>query len=221
VDGSSPRAGLLQAGDGNFYGTTTAGGTYGGGTVFKITPGGTLTTLYSFCVKAGCPVYPWAALVQGTDGNLYGTTSSGGANPDGVIFTMTLAGKLTVLHSFDGSDGGAPYAKPIQATNGIFYGTTAEGGVSNHGVVYSFSMGLGPFVTFVRDSGKVGWRVEILGQGFTGTTAVSFNGTSAAFNVISDTYLTATVPDGATTGPVTVTTPKGVLKSNVPFRVIE
>jgi uncharacterized repeat protein (TIGR03803 family) len=222
VDGRSPRAGLLQAGDGNFYGTTTGGGTYGGGTVFKITPGGTLTTLHSFCVQAGCPVYPWAALTQGTDGNLYGTTSAGGANPDGVIFTITLAGKLTVLYSFDGSDGAEPYAKPIQATNGIFYGTAAAGGsVHNYGVVYSFSIGLGPFVTFVRDSGKVGWRAEILGQGFTGTTAVSFNGTSAAFNVISDTYLTATVPDGATTGPVTVTTPKGVLKSNVPFRVIE
>jgi uncharacterized repeat protein (TIGR03803 family) len=130
-----------------------------------------------------------------------------------------LAGKLTVLHRFDGSDGGAPYAKPIQATNGIFYGTTAEGGVSNHGMVYSFSMGFGPFVTFVLNSGKVGAKVEILGQGFTGTTGASFNGTAANFVVHSDTYLTATVPQGATTGFVTVTTPGGTLQSNVVFRV--
>jgi hypothetical protein len=74
-------------------------------------------------------------------------------------------------------------------------------------------------VNFVRGSGKVGWRVEILGQGFTGTTGVSFNGTAANFVVQSDTYLTATIPQGATTGFVSVTTPGGTLQSNVVFRV--
>jgi len=72
----------------------------------------------------------------------------------------------------------------------------------------------------VRNSGKVGATVEILGQGFNGTTGVSFNGTPATFSVKSDTYLTATVPGGATTGFVAVSTPSGTLKSNVPFRVI-
>ena len=83
------------------------------------------------------------------------------------------------------------------------------------------SMGLGPFVSFVgpQFSGKVGKTIEILGQGFTGTTKVSFHGIAATFAVVSDTYLTATVPAGATTGSVTVTTPGGTLTSNRVFRV--
>ena len=80
-------------------------------------------------------------------------------------------------------------------------------------------MGLGPFVALVRNSGKVGQTGGILGQGFTGTTDVSINGTPATFTVVSDTYLQATVPAGATSGSVTVTTPTGVLTSNVPFTV--
>jgi uncharacterized protein (TIGR03437 family) len=81
-------------------------------------------------------------------------------------------------------------------------------------------MGLGPFVAFVHDSGKAGQTGGILGQGFTGTTRVSFNGTPATFTVVSDTLIKATVPAGATTGYVTVATPSGPLTSNVPFNVI-
>ena len=115
----------------------------------------------------------------------------------------------------------------IQDTDGNFYGTTGLGGDSSAcspayegcGTAYKLSMGLGPFVTFVLNSGKVGAKVEILGQGFTGTTGVSFNGTAASYVVQSDTYLTSTVPQGAATGLVTVTTPGGTLQSNVVFRV--
>jgi hypothetical protein len=80
-------------------------------------------------------------------------------------------------------------------------------------------MGLAPFVTFLTSTGQVGKTVQILGQGFTGTTAVSFNGTPSAFTIKSDTYITATVPAGATTGVVSVTTPGGTLTSNVVYRV--
>jgi hypothetical protein len=80
-------------------------------------------------------------------------------------------------------------------------------------------MGLPPFVSLAPPAGKVGRRIEFLGQGFTGTTAVSFNGVAANFKVVSDTFLTAHVPSGATTGFVTVTTPGGTLKSNREFRV--
>jgi large repetitive protein len=80
-------------------------------------------------------------------------------------------------------------------------------------------VGLGPFVSFVHGTAKVGKIVEILGQGLSGTTSVSFNGTKAVFKVKSDTFVKATVPPGATTGPVTVTTPGGTLTSNLPFRV--
>ncbi len=229
-DGKYPApAPLVQATDGDLYGATSFGGAScsgdyrGCGTVFKITVGGELTTLYSFCTQTNCPdgTNPIGGVVRGTDGNFYGTALSGGANQYcGTLFKITPEGTLTTLHSFDGDDGTGPYAGLIQATNGNFYGTTFSGGGGGGGTVFGLSVGLGPFVTFVRDSGKVDWTAEILGQGFTGTTGVSFNGTAAAgFTVKRDTYLTAIVPDGATTGSLTVTTPGGVLTSNVPYRV--
>ncbi|HXM19949.1 MAG TPA: IPT/TIG domain-containing protein [Terriglobales bacterium] len=102
---------------------------------------------------------------------------------------------------------------------GKIYGMAGNGGTHKWGVVYSFDVGLGPFVSLVSTTGKVGITIEVLGQGFTGTTAVSFNGTAATFTVVSDTYLKTTVPSGATTGFVTVTTPGGTLTSNKEFRV--
>jgi uncharacterized repeat protein (TIGR03803 family) len=218
TDGYSLVGGVVQATDGNLYGTTSAGGTHGEGTVFKLAPSGALTTLYSFSGTDGAQ--PWGRLVQATDGNFYGTTYGGGANGDGTVFEMTPAGKLTTLHNFDGTDGAEINSGLSQATNGTFYGITAGGGASGDGTIFSLSVGLGPFVSFIRNSGKVGLKtVEILGQGFTGTTDVSFNGTHATFTVVSDTYLTATVPAGATTGKINVTTPSGTLTSNQNFRV--
>jgi hypothetical protein len=86
-------------------------------------------------------------------------------------------------------------------------------------VFYSWNSRLPAFVNILPDSGKVGKTIEFLGQGFKGTKSVSFNGTAASFKVISNTYLTAVVPKGATTGFLTVTTPKGKLTSNKKFRV--
>jgi uncharacterized repeat protein (TIGR03803 family) len=224
ADGVEPVAGLIQAADGNLYGTTSQGGANGHGTEFKVTPRGKLTVVYSFCAQTNCAdgADPWAGLVQATDGNFYGATSNGGANGYGTIFQITSDGVLTTLHSFDGTDGADCWGAMVQATQGEFYGTTQSGGNSwEDGTVFSLSMGLGPFVAFVRDSGKVAQKAQILGQGFTGTTGVSFNGTPANFTVRRDTYLVATVPQGATTGYVTVTTPSGTLQSNVKFRVLK
>ncbi|HUY12003.1 MAG TPA: choice-of-anchor tandem repeat GloVer-containing protein [Terriglobia bacterium] len=136
-DGEAPQGGLVQAANGNFYGTTVEGGTDGDGTIFKITPSGTLTTLYSFCSQSGCTdgAFPYARLVQATDGNFYGTTFGGGANSScspngcGTIFKITPSGTLTTLHSFDSTDGAFPYAGLVQATDGNFYGS-AEGGAN-------------------------------------------------------------------------------------------
>ncbi len=109
-----------------------------------------------------------------------------------------------------------------QHTDGTFFGTTGKGGSYNYGTDYSLNMGLGPFITFVQRTGRVGQTAQILGQGLTGTTAVSFNGIAAtSFNVVTDTFMTAVVPSGATTGAVVVTTPGGTLTSNKNFRVIQ
>ncbi|MFZ0953174.1 MAG: choice-of-anchor tandem repeat GloVer-containing protein, partial [Candidatus Sulfotelmatobacter sp.] len=226
TDGYGSLSGLVQGPNGNFYGTAYYGGVncdpLGCGTVFKIAPGGTLRTLHTFNDTVGTD--PYAGLVGATDGNLYGTTTYGGANANGTIFKITPSGTLTTLHSFDGTDGTevgslAPVAL-IQATDGNFYGVIGGGGAYGDGTVYRLSTGLGPFVSFLRSLGTVGRTAQILGQGFTGTTSVSFNGTPAAFTVESDTYLTAVVPAGASTGVVTVTTPGGTLTSNKTFRVV-
>jgi uncharacterized repeat protein (TIGR03803 family) len=227
---------LVQTTDGNFYGTDSTGGANEYGRVFKITSRGALTTLYSFCSQSDCAdgYYPSGGVTQATDGNLYGVTSGGGdpncvvngAGGCGTIFQLTPAGTLTTLHSFDQSDGIVPLGPFLQATNGTLYGTTDQGGditcslKTGCGTIFSIDMGLSPFVSFVHGAGKVGQTGQILGQGFTGSTAVFFNGIPASFAVKSDTYLTATVPAGATTGYVTVTTPSGTLTSNVPFHVI-
>src|SRR5579871_2218755 len=105
TDGNTPTAGLAQGSDGNFYGTTAGGGANGGGTVFKITPSGALTTLYSFCSVGVYPfcedgLFPQATLVLATDGTFYGTTEGGGASHVGTVFKISPSGELTTLYSF-------------------------------------------------------------------------------------------------------------------------
>jgi uncharacterized repeat protein (TIGR03803 family) len=230
VDGWSPSAGLVQADDGNFYGTTAIGGYGGSGTVFKITPTGTLTTLYYFCYAlTNCVdgATPRAALIQATDGNFYGTTVAGGTgstkfcNGCGTAFQLTPSGTLTSLHSFQAADGGVePSSAMVQGTDGNLYGlavATIPGDSS--GAIYKISLGLAPFVKTLPLAAHKGTRIFILGTDLTGATSVTFNGTAAAFTVVSATEITATVPAGGTSGTVQVVTPGGTLSSNVPFRV--
>jgi uncharacterized repeat protein (TIGR03803 family) len=140
-DGTGPYASLVQGTDGNLYGITNGGGTNGYGTVFRVTPVGVLTTLYSFCAQPNCidGGLPYGGLVLGTDGNLYGTTYLGGGldkdcgyrHPGGcgTVFKITLGGVLTTLHRFAGypTDGDAPTDALVQGTDGNFYGTAAGG----------------------------------------------------------------------------------------------
>jgi len=289
TDGSLPIGNLVQGSDGNFYGTTAYGGSYGEGTVFKVSSTGRFTSLYSFCSQGTfCPDgwQPYAGLIQGTDRNFYGTTFGGGVNDQGTLFKISSTGTLSTLHAFDYTDGAVPYAHLVQATdhhfygttgyggtgtsctdgcgtiysfvvnsegtggtlttlhdfdetdganpygglvqstNGDFYGTTGYGGTSANctggcGTFFSLSMGLASFVETNPTSGKVGTKVVILGNNLKGTTAVSFNGTAAEFKVVSDAEIRTSVPTGATTGYVTVTTPTKKLKSNVKFRVTQ
>ncbi len=140
VDGKEPEAGLVLASDGNFYGTTSLGGTHRVGNVFRITPSGVLTNMYSFTGGADGET-PYSGLVQGTDSNFYGTTFSGGTNRTfGTIFKITPSGALTKLYSFTGgADGAAPAAGLVQGSDGDFYGTTTTGGPYYHGTVFKIT----------------------------------------------------------------------------------
>jgi len=172
TNGALPHAGLVQGSDGDFYGTTSFGGAFGGasgnGTVFKITPGGLLTTLVSFNGMNGAS--PAAELVEGADGKFYGTTSDGGLYTNqflgigyGTIFRMTPAGALTTLISFNGTNGGAPEAPLTIGADGNFYGNTRlqVGGLATN----IFGQGPGTFFSLTPDG--------------TLTTQLSFDGTNS------------------------------------------
>jgi len=225
-DGSFPTSNLIQASDLTFYGTTGYGGAGSGvgGTAFKTTLDGSLTVIYNFCSKVlsgKCfdGFNPFSGLIQATDGSLFGS-AEGGTNGNGLVYRLTLQGRLTVEHDFDQSDGANPYGGIVQSTDGSFYGSTQNGGTNYEvGTIYNLNVGLAPFVETLTTSGKVGSSVVILGTSLTGATSVTFSGITAAFTVISSSEITVTVPTGATTGPVVVITPNGTLKSNKKFRI--
>jgi len=146
TDGEYPESGVIQGVDGSFYGTTQAGGTDtscdyglipGCGTLFKITPSGTFTSLHSFQLTDGAN--PARKLVQGTDGNFYGATGTGGANGYGTFFKITPSGALTTLHSFDGTDGEGVSVGLVLGTDGNFYGVGAGGGANGYGTVFKIT----------------------------------------------------------------------------------
>jgi uncharacterized repeat protein (TIGR03803 family) len=230
---------LIQGTDGNLYGLSGPGAN-DGGTFFKLTPSGEFTTLYSFCSQTNCTDGDAPnSLVEGTDGNFYGTTIFGGANTGkpcepyggcGTIFKITPAGEETVLYNFCSKANCADGADPgnlMQATDGSFYGITEVGGTPEKcylkkgcGVIFKVSVGLGAFVEANPSFGAIGQAVNLLGNKLEGTTSVTFNGVAATFTVKSDTYIEAKVPSGATSGTIEVTTPSGTLNSNVAFQVL-
>jgi len=271
ADGASPNGGLVETPNGDLYGTTIGGGNNDAGTVFKFTPGGTLTTLYAFCSQSGCPhgLNP-SALVLGPGGNLYGTTYLGGTAGLGTVFKITPDGTLTTVYSFcaggdkcrDGanpvtallvaSDGSlygstaaggptglgtifgiTPFGEPytlygagvttlMQDTNGDFYGTTSAGGTYGFGTVFRLRAGLPEFVNTIPTAGRVGSSVKILGDDLAQAVSVIFNGTPAAsIEVISNSEIVATVPAGASSGKVQVGIPGRInIRTNVPFEVL-
>jgi len=168
-DGQNPTT-LIQGGDGNFYGTTYAGGASGGGTVYQMTPSGTLTTLYNFCSVAPCSDggFP-QALIQGSDGNFYGTTMNGGAisalygaSYGGTVFQLTPSGTLTTLYNFDYMD--AAYAL-IQGSDGNLYGTTLMGGANSDGSVFQLTLSgtMTTLYSFSLSDGRQGSNALIQG----------------------------------------------------------
>jgi uncharacterized repeat protein (TIGR03803 family) len=214
TNGSCPNVPLMQASNGDFYGTTQQGGagSPATGVIFKITRYGNLHVLHNLSNH----LIP-AGLVQATDGNFYGAVIGGGGSAScGEFFRLSPTGVFTKLLTLPSGCG--IYNAMVQHTNGLLYGVTTSG-FDGVGVLFSFDVGAAPFVSVQPSARLVGGTVDILGQGFTGTTAVSFDGTAATFQVFSDTYIKAVVPDEATSGVVSVTTPGGVLQSNKSFQV--
>jgi len=140
-DGTVPLAGLIQGNDGNLYGTTSLGGTNNHGTVFRISPSGNYTNLYSFTGVFNEGAYPAAGLVQGIDSNFYGTTEYGGTTNQGTIFRISPSGNYTNLYSFTGvfNEGANPAAGLVQGIDSNFYGTAEYGGTTNEGTVFRIS----------------------------------------------------------------------------------
>lgn len=157
-DGGFPYGNLVQGGDGNFYGTAYNGGVNNFGTAYRITPAGQFTSLHAF-TGGSDGGYPYAGLVQGSDGNLYGTTYLGG-NGYGGVYEITPAGNVTPLVLFTGAAGlypGAhPYSSLVQGSDGNFYGTTYDGGANGKGTVFRLSLPLPPvFKSVVKTNGIV------------------------------------------------------------------
>jgi uncharacterized repeat protein (TIGR03803 family) len=193
TDGSSPYPGVILDTKGNVYGTTNAGGAFNAGTVFKVTPSGKETVLYSFTGGADGSG-PQAGLVIDKKGNLYGTTSYGGASGAGAVFKVTPSGKETVLYSFSGgTDGAYPIAGLVFDKKGSLYGTTWVGGASSGGTVFK-----------VTPSGK-----ETVLHSFTGNPdgAYPFSST-LVFDTKGNVYGT-TNAGGINVGTVFKVTPSG------------
>ena len=204
-DGAYPWAGLIQATDGNFYGTTTAGGIGIMGTLFKMTPAGALTPLHNFCTQSGCAdgANPYATLVQGTDGNLYGTTARGGNSSfNGTLFKSTTDGSLTTLYTFcslsNCSDGMQPFGPLVQATVGYFYGTTTSGQGQNSGTVFKITSAgaLTTLYTFCALSkcadgvNPYGGVIQAYDGNFYGTTYIGGSGQGTVFEMTPSGKLT-------------------------------
>ena len=181
MDGATPLAGLIQASNGTLYGTTSAGGTNGQGTIFQITTDGSYTVLYNFSGADGSD--PEAALVQATDGNFYGTTVQGGEYNAGTIFQITPDGNLTTIYQFmGGADGAAPHTALIQAQDGKLYGCTRLlGGANGNGTIFSITMDGVLTVLYTFSGGADGVEPDSLVQAADG----SFYGTTLSAGVNS------------------------------------
>ncbi len=223
-DGVSPQGPLMMGVDGKLYGTTSAGGTNAGGILFQMSTGGKTVTLVNFDnAHPANGASPFAGVVQGSDGFLYGVASVGGANGLGTLFKVKINGTgFAVLHDFASATGDTPLATPLLHTNGKIYGLAFHGGSHTaYGTIYSMDAGLQPFASqFVLYSGKVGDSVTILGQGFSNATGVKFGSGAGTFVASTDAFMTATIAAGATTGVITVLEPGGNLTTPQKFKII-
>ena len=188
-DGSTPMAGLVQATDGNLYGTANRGATEDQGTIFRLTPSGTFSILRKLTGANGAN--PRGGLVQGSDGVLYGTTHHGGASGDGTAFTLTPTGTLTTLFQFHGPNPNPvlPRTPLVQSRAGDFYGTTPVGGANGRGTIFKMTATGQVTNLYSFTGGRDGqWPMAALVEGrdgsFYGTTSVGGTGFTALNSVV-------------------------------------
>ena len=232
--GQTPCTGLIQGKDGKLYGATQQGAANGGGNIYKLTTAGVETDFHDFtnATDASCVnnVGPPVNLLQVADGSFYGVNPAYGPSGTGSIYKLTAAGVFTAfLFPNPPVDGDLPSSTLIQNTNGLVYGTTPSGGGGSggcpntcQGTFFSVATGDAPFVSLepTQRTGNVGAKVGVFGQGFTSASVVKFGGVAATSVTRSgSTYLTAVVPAGAHTGPVTVTTGTTALTSPLTYKV--
>jgi uncharacterized repeat protein (TIGR03803 family) len=213
---------LVEAGDGNLYGATPNGGANGTGSIYKLTLGGRYTLLYSFPKgNLGGPT----ALIEGSDGNLYGATL-GGVRNEGYsqLFRIGKTGRYSVVYSMrDLRLDGVCQCSLVQGSDGIVYGTAVAGGKDGGGLYFALDAGQPKPAPrprrFTPRSGAAGTKVLIWGSNLL-SASVRFHGTAAsAVSNSGSNYIWATVPPGAATGPITVTTPGGTAGTQASFTV--
>jgi uncharacterized repeat protein (TIGR03803 family) len=228
TNGCNPQAGLVLGNDGFYFGVAESGGANDQGAIFKVSPAGVLTVLHSFNRTVDNGAYPQLPLTLGTDGNFYGVATDclGGGCSAADIFKITSKGVFTDLYNFPnagGNNNSLPFSPLLLATNGTFYSATEQDGSStgsNTGTFFSLVDGQTAFALLQETSGRVGSKIGILGQGFSASSVVKFNGKPATIVArTGTTFLLATVPAGATDGFVTVTTGTTTLTSSKKFIV--
>ena len=221
-----PTTGPILASNGKLYGTDDGGGTNGNGAIFSLTTNGkTLTDLYNINTSADGAL--WGNnLFQASDGNFYGASYNGADDNGGSFFELTSDNVFSVLVLDNNGTipyGVAPLTSIMQHTNGTLYGTTSDNGPPpGYGEFLSFNINASPFIALVGPvpSATEGTQVQILGQDFTSSSEVEFGGVKAtSVEFTGTTFIEATVPTGALTGPITVTTSSGTLSTLVTFDV--
>ena len=220
TDGADAASGMVQAANGKFYGGASLGGSSNAGVIYSVTSAGTFAVLHD--LNGATDGYePFGELILASDGNMYGTTNAHGSSNCGTIFQVTPAGSYSVIYNFDNTHGCNPREQVLQGTNGLLYGLVNSGGANGNGAFYSLNAGLSSFISLMSASGVEGAKVEILGQGFSNASVVKFGGTAASIIAVTGTtYITATVPAGALTGSIAVTTGATTLNSLQTFKVL-